>query len=160
MHSTKSGISLIPDTLARAISTTALLFVIVALIAILRGLSQDISYPLASDDWYLVAGFLSIWCLIPALLATLISVFSKVSRSKSYLLAGLLQVVLLYGYCYQISTQPGNELGSSPLILLVYLAILVAALYYPLFFIGSATNRLRLAAIILAALLLGYGQIA
>ena len=160
MHSTKSGVSLVSDTLIRAIATTAMLFVVVAVITLLRGMSQDVQYPLASDDWYLVAGFLSIWCLIPALLATLISAFSKVSHSKSYLLAGLLQVVLLYGYCYQIATQPANELGSSPLLLLVYLVIPVAAIYYPMFFVGSATNRLRLAAIILAALLLGYIQMA
>ena len=156
MHSAKSGLSLIPDTLARAVSTTALLFVIVALVAILRGLSQDISYPLASDDWYLVAGFLSVWCLVPALLATVISAFSKVSHSKSYMLVGLLQIMLLYGYSYHIAKQPGNELGSSPLILLVYLAIPVAAIYYPLFFIGKTFSKFRLTATLTAALLLIY----
>lgn len=156
MYSAKSGLSLIPDTLTRAVSTTALLFVIVALIAILRGLSQDITYPLASDDWYLVAGFLSVWCLVPALLATLISALSKVSQSKSYILAGLLQVILLYAYSYHIHKQPGNELGSSPLILLVYLAIPVAAIYYPLFFVGNAFSKFRLAAVLMAALLLIY----
>lgn len=160
MHSSKSGLSLIPDTLARAVSTTALLFVIVALVAILRGLSQDITYPLASDDWYLVAGFLSVWCLVPALLATVISAFSKVSHSKSYILAGLLQVILLYGYSYHIAKQPGNELGSSPLILLVYLAIPVAAIYYPLFFVGRAFSKVRLAAILTAALMLTYAVMA
>lgn len=160
MHSSKSGLSLIPDTLARAVSTTALLFVIVALVAILRGLSQDISYPLASDDWYLVAGFLSVWCLVPALLATVISAFSKVSHSKSYILAGLLQVILLYGYSYHIAKQPGNELGSSPLILLIYLAIPVAAIYYPLFFVGRAFSKVRLAAILTAALMLTYAVMA
>ncbi|WP_215396763.1 hypothetical protein [Rheinheimera oceanensis] len=160
MHSAKSGLSLILDTLARAVSTTALLFVIVALVAILRGLSQDISYPLASDDWYLVAGFLSVWCLVPALLATVISAFSKVSHSKSYILAGLLQAILLYGYSYHIAKQPGNELGSSPLILLVYLAIPVAAIYYPLFFVGRAFSQVRLAAILMAALLLIYAVMA
>lgn len=159
MHSTKSSVSLISDTLIRAVSTTAILFVVVAVIALLRGVSQDIRYPLASDDWYLVAGFLSLWCLLPALLATIISAFSKVRRSKSYMLAGLLQVMLLYGYSYHIANQPGNELGSSPLMLLVYLAIPVAAIYYPLFFTGSATNRLRLAAIVMATLLLGYVQL-
>lgn len=160
MHSAKSGLSLIPDTLARAVSTTALLFVIVALVAILRGLSQDISYPLASDDWYLVAGFLSVWCLAPALLATVISAFSKVSHSKSYMLVGLLQIMLLYGYSYHIAKQPGNELGSSPLILLVYLAIPVAAIYYPLFFVGQAFSKFRLAVVLMAALLLTYATIA
>lgn len=156
MHSTKSSVSLVSDTLIRAVSTTAILFVAVAVIALLRGVSQDIHYPLASDDWYLVAGFLSLWCLLPALLATVINAFSKLSRSKSYMLAGLLQVILLYAYSYHIANQPGNELGSSPLMLLVYLAIPVAAIYYPLFFVGRPTNRLRLVAIILAALLLGY----
>lgn len=160
MHSAKSGLSLIPDTLARAVSTTALLFVIVALVAILRGLSQGISYPLASDDWYLVAGFLSVWCLAPALLATVISAFSKVSHSKSYMLIGLLQIMLLYGYSYHIAKQPGNELGSSPLILLVYLAIPVAAIYYPLFFVGQAFSKFRLAVVLMAALLLTYATIA
>lgn len=160
MHTTKSGLSLIPDTLARAVSTTALLFIIVALIAVLRGLSQDIRYPLASDDWYLVAGFLSLWCLLPALLATIISAFSKVSRSKSYMLLGLLQVILLYAYSYHIAKQPGNELSSSPLILLVYLAIPVAAIYYPLFFIGKAFSKFRLAVVLIAALLLTYATIA
>ncbi|MBU1312054.1 MAG: hypothetical protein KKE30_21225 [Gammaproteobacteria bacterium] len=159
MYSTKSGISLVSDTLIRAVSTTAILFVIVAVIALLRGVSQDVHYPLASDDWYLVAGFLSIWCFVPALLATLVSAFSKISLGKSYMLAGLLQVILLYGYSFHIANQPGNELGSSPLMLLVYLAIPVAAVYYPLFFVGRPTNRLRLAAIVLAALLLGYVQL-
>ena len=160
MHSTKSGLSLVPDTLARAVSTTALLFVIVALVAVLRGLSQDISYPLASDDWYLVAGFLSVWCLVPALLATVTSAFSKVSRCKSYMLLGLLQVILLYAYSYHIAKQPGNELSSSPLILLVYLAIPVAAIYYPLFFIGKAFSKFRLTATLMAAVLLIYAVMA
>lgn len=159
MHSAKSSVSLVSDTFIRAVAATAILFVVVAVIALLRGISQDVSYPLASDDWYLVAGFLSIWCLLPALLATIVSAFSQVSLGKSYMLAGLLQMILLYGYSYQIANQPGNELGSSPLMLLVYLAIPVAAIYYPLFFTGSATNRLRLAAIVLAALLLGYVQL-
>jgi hypothetical protein len=156
MHNTKSGLSIVADTLARAVSATALLFVIVALITILRGLSQDISYPLASDDWYLVAGFLSVWCIVPALLATVVSAFSNVSRSKSYLLLGLLQVMLLYGYSYHIANQPGNELGSSPLILLVYLAIPVAAIYYPLFFTGKAFSNFRLFTAAAAVLLLTY----
>ncbi|GAB2907447.1 hypothetical protein [Rheinheimera gaetbuli] len=160
MYSAKSGLSLIPDTLARAVSTTALLFVIVAFIAILRGLSQDISYPLASDDWYLVAGFLSVWCLVPALLATVISAFSKVGHSKSYMLLGLLQVISLYAYSYHIAKQPGNELGSSPLILLVYLAIPVAVIYYPLFFVGKAFSKFRLAVVLIAVLLLTYATIA
>lgn len=160
MHTTKSGLSLIPDTLARAVSTTAVLFVIVALIAILRGLSQDITYPLASDDWYLVAGFVSVWCLVPALLATVISAFSKVSHSKSYMLLGLLQVMLLYGYSYHIAKQPGNELGSSPLILLIYLAIPLTAIYYPLFFVGNAFSKFRLLAALMAALLLIYAVMA
>ena len=156
MHTTKSGLSLIPDTLARAVSTTALLFVIVALIAVLRGVNQDITYPLASDDWYLVAGFVSVWCLVPALLATVISAFSKVSHSKSYMLLGLLQVISLYAYSYHSAKQPGNELGSSPLILLIYLAIPVAAIYYPLFFVGNAFSKFRLSAVLMAALLLIY----
>jgi hypothetical protein len=160
MHSTKSGLSLIPHTLARAVSATTLLFVIVALIAMLRGLSQDISYPWASDDWYLVAGFLSIWCLVPALLATVTSAVSKVSRSKSYMLLGLLQVMLLYGYSCYIAQQPGNELGSSPLILLIYLAIPIAAIYYPLFFVGKAFSQFRLAAVLMAAVLLIYAVMA
>jgi len=159
MHSTKSGVSLVYDTLIRTVATTAILFVVVVMITLLRGVSQGVHYPLASDDWYLVAGFLCIWCLVPALLATIISAISKVSRGKSYMMAALLQVILLYGYSYHIANQPGNELGSSPLMLLVYLAIPVAAIYYPLFFVGRALNRLRLAAIVLAAPLLGYAQL-
>jgi hypothetical protein len=156
MHSTKSGLSLVPDTLARAVSTTALLFIAIAVIALLRGLNQDIAYPLASDDWYLVAAFLSVWCLIPALFATVISAISNVSRNKSYMLLGVLQVMLLYGYSYYIAKQPGNELGSSPLILLVYLAIPVAAIYYPMFFVGKAFSRFRLFTAAAAVLLLAY----
>ena len=160
MHSTKSSISLVSDTLIRAVSTTAILFVAVAVIALLRGVSQDVHYPLASDDWYLVAGFVSVWCLVPALLATVTSAFSKGSRSKSYMLLGLLQVILLYAYSYHIAKQPGNELSSSPLILLVYLAIPVAAIYYPLFFIGKAFSKFRLAVVLIAALMLTYATIA
>jgi hypothetical protein len=156
MHSTKSSVSLVSDTLIRAVSTTAILFVIVAVIALLRGVSQDIRYPLSSDDWYLVAGFMSIWCFVPALLATIISAFSKLSRSKGYMLAGLLQVILLYAYSYHIANRPGNELGSSPLMLLVYLAIPVTAIYYPLFFVGKAFSKFRLVAVLMAAILLAY----
>ena len=46
------------------------------------------------------------------------------------------------------------------IILLVYLAIPVAAIYYPLFFIGKAFSKFRLAAILTAALLLAYAVIA
>lgn len=156
VHNTKSSVSLVSDTLTRTVSTTAILFVVVAVMALLRGVSQDVHYPLASDDWYLVAGYLSLWCLVPALLATIISAFSRVSRSTGYMLAGLLQVILLFGYSYQISNQPDNELGSSPLMLLVYLAIPVAAVYYPLFFVGRPLNKARLAAIIAAVILISY----
>lgn len=156
MHSAKSSLPLISDTLARAVSATALLFLLVAFIAILRGIGQDISYPLASDDWYLIAGFLSIWCVIPAVLATTISAFGKIARSKSYMVFGLLQVILLFAYSYNISQQTGNELGSSPLILLVYLAIPLTVVYYPLFFVGNALSKFRLATIVSALLLMAY----
>lgn len=160
MRSTKSSLSLITETLARALFTSAILIVAIAIVALLRGISQSIQSPLASDDWYYVAGFLCIWGLIPALLAVITSAASRFSIRKSYILFSLLQMLFLYGYSYNISQQPDNELNSSPLILLVYLALPFAAIYYPMFFVGKVFSKFRLILIAVALILLSYGFMA
>jgi hypothetical protein len=160
MRSTKSSLSLITETLARTLFASAILILAIAIVALLRGISQSIQSPLASDDWYYVAGFLCIWGLIPALLAVIITAASRFSIGKSYILCSLLQLLILYGYYYNLSQQPDNELSSSPLILLIYMAVPFAAIYYPMFFAGKAFSKIKLALVAAAIIFLSYGFMA
>ena len=141
----------------RTVSASAMIGVLIALIAIFRGLSQEIDYALAGDDWYLVAGFISLWCAIPALLtAGFHALYPRVKRFRVYCVMAMIQIFLLYGYCYYVTTLPDNEFASSPILLLVFAALPIALIYYPLYFAGNRWGKVRAGFSAIAVCLLGY----
>lgn len=145
MRYTKLGSSLISEFLVRCLTASSALLIIVVLAALIRGGVQGIDFPLISTDVFLVAGFIVVWCLIPAAISFWIAVVtSRFPVGIIYLVVSLLGCALLYFYLYRIAQTPGSELGSSPLILMAWLAVPLYALYYPLFFCGRARSPLRL----------------
>lgn len=152
--------SIITESLLRILSTSAMIVVSIALIAIFRGLSLGIDYTLVSDDWYLVSGFLSLWCAMPAVLAVVFHAFyPRMARFRAYCMMVMIQILLLYGYCYYVTTLPDNEFASSPILLLVFAALPIALIYYPLYFAGPCKGKVRGAFLVVAACLIGYAYI-
>jgi len=146
MRYTKSGSSLISDFLIRGLAASSALFIVVVLSAVIRGGVQGVDFPLLSTDIFLVTGFVVVWCLIPATVSYWIAALAgRWPLGIIYLVTSVLGCGLLYFYLYRLSQAPGSELASSPLILMVWLALPLYALYYPLFFWGPARSPMRFA---------------
>ncbi|WDE03870.1 hypothetical protein SG34_021210 [Thalassomonas viridans] len=159
MQNTKPSLSMIIELLIRSLSATAGIFILICLLAIVRGIAQDIPFErLKSDDPFWVALFLSAWCIIPAIPAS-IAQFMKDKRTRLiiYWATTVIQAVGLYLAGYMMSLDPESEIASSALPLLVWLTIPLAALYYPLFFYGKPQNMLRNIVIIIGMVLAIYG---
>ncbi|MGF1687079.1 hypothetical protein L4C36_10325 [Photobacterium japonica] len=161
MRRRQSCQSVIIETILRTLSTSAIIVVSIALVAVVRGLSQGIPYPLVGDDWYLVAGFLSIWCASPAVLTVVFhAIYPRMARFKTYCVIAIIQILILYGYCYYVTMLPDNEFASSPILLLVFAALPIALIYYPLYFAGHSNGKVRCAFSTVGICLIGYAYIA
>jgi hypothetical protein len=134
MQNTKSRLSIIQDILLRVALSSLFIFLLTLFITLIRGIFLGIESPLQSDDWLWVALFIILWSGIPAFCAVVLSVTAGLGQFKSYLLCVIVELAAFYGYIYSVSKIEGNELASSPLILLVYIAIPLAMIYYPIFF--------------------------
>lgn len=98
---------------------------------------MGIDNALGSDDWIFVSLFLIFWNIIPAILANILSRKTKFGNFFSYFIFVFLEILLFYLYIYNVSNKTGNELSSSPLILMVYLAIPIAFAFYPIYFFNK-----------------------
>ncbi|WDE13336.1 hypothetical protein [Thalassomonas haliotis] len=159
MQNTKPSVSMIIELLIRSLSATAGIFIFVCVLAIFRGIAQDIPIDrLKSDDPFWVALFLSAWCIIPAIPA-LIAQFMKDKRTRliTYWVITVIQAAGLYLAGYMMSLDPESEVASSALPLLVWLTLPLASLYYPLFFYGKLKNMSRSIVIIIGLALAAYG---
>lgn len=134
MQNTKSRLSIIQDILLRVTLSSLFIFSLTLFITLIRGISLGIESPLQSDDWLWVALFIMLWAGIPAFCSVVLSVITGLGQFKSYFLCVIVELAAFYGYIYSVSKIEGNELASSPLILLVYIAIPLAMIYYPIFF--------------------------
>ena len=134
MQNSKSGLSLINEILIRSIFSSFVIILFVAIITLIRALSMGIDNPFGSDDWIFVSFFLILWNIIPAILANILTRKTKFGNFFSYFVFVFLEILLFYLYIYSVSNKSGNELASSPLILMVYLAIPIAFAFYPIYF--------------------------
>ena len=134
MQYTKSRLSIIQEIALRVVLSSLFIFLLILLVALIRGVAAGIESPLQSDDWIWVALFIILWTGIPALSSMLITVTTGFGQFKSYFFCVITELMLFYGYIHSVSNIEGNELASSPLILLVYIAIPLAIIYYPIFF--------------------------
>jgi len=159
MQNTKSSPQVVLEFFLRAFAATAGIYLLMALIWLLRAGAQGISNPLQSDDPYNIALFLSIWCLIPAIPASIVR-FLKTPRAGliTYWIMAIAQAALLYYAIYRLSLIPGNEVDSSPGPLLSWVTLPLAGLYYPLFFYGKEFHTSRRIIMVLGGLLALYGH--
>lgn len=97
-----------------------------------------------SDDWYQAAYFLSLWLGVPALIATQMAYWLCMTRWKAYAVCVVIQNSLFYSYIYYVSQAPGNELGMSPAMLLVYLTIPLSIAYYGIFYFSPRSVKRKL----------------
>lgn len=159
MQNTKSGPQVILEFFLRAFSATAGIYLLMALIWLMRAGTQGISNPLQSDDPYLIALFLSIWCLVPTIPASIVRFFKSPRAGLIvYWIMAITQVGLLYYVIFRLGQIPGNEVDSSPGPLLSWIALPLAGLYYPLFFYGKEFHISRKVMIVLGAGLALYGH--
>lgn len=160
MRHSKSSLPLGFTGLFRALSASSIIVLVVAILAIIRGINQHVAEPL-SDDWYMVSAFMAAWCLVPAYLSWVTCYMLKHTHYfKVYVVYSIIQLGIMYGYFYVATLEPDNEFMYSPLYLLAFAAVPVALLYFPLFFWGRADSKLRLASLCLAILLLLYSVFA
>ncbi|WDE09113.1 hypothetical protein SG34_030570 [Thalassomonas viridans] len=159
MQNTKPSTSMIVELLIRSLSATAGIFIFVCVLAIVRGIAQDIPIErLKSDDPFWVALFLSAWCIIPAIPASIAQFMrDKRTRLVTYWTVTIIQAVGLYLAGYVMSLDPESEVASSALPLLVWLTIPLAGLYYPLFFYGKSQDMSRNILIFIGLMLAVYG---
>ncbi|CUB03699.1 hypothetical protein Ga0061065_104130 [Marinomonas fungiae] len=134
MHNTKSSISVIKELFTRLLVSSFFIFLLITTITLIRGIASDIRHPLSSDDWLWVIYFLIFWNGVPAFIASVISGLTRLTDFKSYMICVFIQMLAFYIYMYKAANIEGNELASSPFILLIYMAIPLALIYYPVFF--------------------------
>lgn len=134
VQNSKSSLSLINEILIRSIFSSFIIFLFVIIITLIRALSIGIGNPLGSDDWIFVSLFLIFWNVTPAILANILTRKTRIGNFFSYFVFVFLEIFLFYLYVYIVSNKTGNELSSSPLILMVYLAIPIAFAFYPIYF--------------------------
>lgn len=159
MQNSKSGPQVILEFVLRSLSAAAGIYVFMAFVWLIRAGAQGISNPLQSDDPFLIALFLCIWCIIPAIPASIIRFF-KTPRAGliAYWIMATIQAALLYYAIYQYSLKPGSEVDSSPLPLLSWVTLPLAGLYYPLFFYGKEFHISRRVILVIGGLLALYGH--
>ena len=143
VQNSKSSLSLTNEILFRSLFSSFVIVLFVAIITLIRALSMGIDNPFKSDDWILVSAFLILWNVIPAILANILTRKTKIGNFFSYLVFVVLEIFLFYLYVYNVSNKSGNELASSPLILMVYLAIPIALAFYPIYFFNRTIFFLR-----------------
>lgn len=155
MQDTKSSLSITIDLFIKGLSATASIFILMLLLWTIRGLVFDIPFErLRVDDPIWLALLLSLWCIIPAIPAYLIQIIKdKKTRKLTYFIITIIQAIALYFAVNYMAQQPNSEIGSSILPMLVWLALPLAAFYYPLFFYDFNKNKVRIR-LILAALVL------
>lgn len=161
MQSSKSGLQITFELLLRLLSASGGIYLLISFIAIVRGITQEVeSNPLASDDPFLVAFFLSLWLLIPAIPGSI----ARHTRAKrtgliTYWAVAVIQTAALYLLVHLMALDPESEVASSALPLLVLVALPIAAIYYFLFFYGKSDSAARKVLIGLGAVLVLYGHL-
>lgn len=159
MHNTKSGPQVILEFLLRSLAATTGIYLFMALIWLIRAGAQGITNPFSSDDPFLIALFLSIWCLIPAIPASILRFFRTPRAGLiAYWIMAILQAAVLYYAIYRLSLVPGNEVDSSPGPLLSWITLPLAGLYYPLFFYGKEFHICRRIVMVIGGLFALYGH--
>lgn len=134
---------MIIEILIRSIFSSFIIVSFVAIITLIRAFSMGIDNAFGSDDWIFVSLFLIFWNIIPAILANILSRKTKFGNFLSYLVFVFFEILLFYLYVYNVSNKAGNELSSSPLILMVYLAIPIAFAFYPIYFFNKKLLLLK-----------------
>lgn len=145
LQSSKSSLPLVfLEAALRAFYATCVVFFVVAFTFIARALSVKASNPFLSDDWFWVALFISGWCLVPSVITFCVSEYRYQSAVKRlYAFVTTLQFIALLFYVRSITAIADNELSSSPLLLLIWLAVPLAWLYFPIFFWGRAVTLFK-----------------
>ncbi len=156
MQNTKSSLSITIDLFIKGLSATASIFILILLLWTIRGLFFDIPFErLRADDPIWLALLLSLWCIIPAIPAYLTEIVKgKKIQKLTYFVISIIQVIALYFSVDYMAQQPNSEIGSSILPMLVWIALPLAALYYPLFFYDLSKNKARIRLILLTLVLI------
>jgi len=155
MQSTKPSLSLTIDLFIKGLSATACIFILMLMLWVIRAIFSGIPLErLRVDDPIWLALFLSVWCIVPAIPAYLAQVLkNKKSRRITYFVSAIIQAIVLYFAVEFMAQQPNSEIGSSIFPMLVWMAIPLAALYYPFFFYGLNKNKIRIKLIVITLLL-------
>lgn len=157
MQSTKSSIQKIAiDFFIRVVSASACIVILILFLWGLRGAVSDVPFErIRSDDPIWLALFLSFWCLIPTIPSYIIELIKNEKYKKyTYIISAIIQSIALYFFVGFISQQPNSEVQSSIFPMLVWIALPLAALYYPMFFYDLKKKNIRIKLIIFTLFLL------
>ncbi|MFT6908400.1 MAG: hypothetical protein ACJAS1_005099 [Oleiphilaceae bacterium] len=131
-------------------------YIFIYLFALIRVISQSIPFEyLLSDDYFWIALFISLWCLLPAIPAAVIEQYKgDKGRRVAYLIITILQFIALKVSVYLMHQDPMSEVDSSALPLLIWLVFPLSALFYPLYFRVSEKSKWRVFSLLIGGTLI------